>query len=156
VHSIYGDIIYDCQIVAIHAMHGYMLKHDYYNIIQTKSCRPSYNAGIIFLMHIYPSRYLMAHATSSIIHFLLSQLYVSLLTISMWYHIELTSSNRVPIDDRIQQQSVINWLFESIYSIPHWYGYKCYESQFENLMYISGGKFQITYKILRPYLLPDI
>lgn len=50
-------------------------------------------------------------------------------------------------------------IVNSIHSIIHWhslpYSSRYQVDQLENLFLIGGGKFQITYNLLCPYLLPD-
>jgi hypothetical protein len=74
----------------------------------------------------------------------------------MWHDMELPMSNAVYSNVVPQSSTILGRLWESIHSISHWYGCTCQTGIFATTPDLhGGGKFQLTYKILSPYMLTN-
>jgi hypothetical protein len=144
------------RTVVLRISRGYLLKHEYANFARIALTQLCHHNSHIFLFYAHPAHYAILYSIFKTGPQVISKLENSLFSISMWYDMELPMSNAVYSNVVLQSSTILGRLWESIHSISHWYGCTCQTGIFATTPDLhGGGKFQLTYKILSPYMLTN-
>jgi Helitron helicase-like domain at N-terminus/PIF1-like helicase len=126
---------------------GCILKHEYANLARLAISQPSYlYYSTLFVFCAYPTHYTVIYAIGISGPCIFKNIIISWVSIATWYDLELPISyNGYPTTSLT--------ISESIHSLSHWYGCTCQAGMFHTTPnFIAGGKFQLTYKHLGPYI----
>jgi hypothetical protein len=127
------------KLAALQASRGYMLKYEYANRICALFIQlpPPYSG--IFLFYAYPAHYVIMHNILRMSPYVINNINNSWFSISMWYDIEFQMSNKACNDIKSHLHSC-TCLTDRLAVFPELYG---------------GGKFELEYKALHPYVLDN-
>ena len=128
-----------------------ILKHEYANLSQLSISQPSHMYySTLFVFCAYPTHYTVIYAISIGGPCILLNIIKSWDSIAKWYVLELLISYNVSPWTSL---TMLEFISELVHLLSHWYGCACQARIFYRTPnFIAGGRFQLTYKLLHPYV----